>query len=127
MRPIASQSLPAALESTVILHRLPYAAQPAAGDAARAGRARGRRDAGYGQFQVQADFEAVLPHVVSLHVKDSVWRAAASEAPFVFGLVPAAAVDCLWPIGKRSRTDATTRGPCAVSTKAAAIIGKARA
>jgi len=90
MRPIASQSLPAALESTVILHRLPYPAQPAAGDAARAGRARGRRDAGYGQFQVQADFEAVLPHVGSVHVKDGISRAAASEAPSEFELVPAA-------------------------------------
>jgi sugar phosphate isomerase/epimerase len=38
---------------------------------------------------VQADFEAVLPHIVSVHVKDGVWRAAAGEAPWAFEFVPA--------------------------------------
>jgi len=49
--------------------------------------------AGHGPSQVQADFEAVLPHVVSVHVKDGVWREAAAPAvggaPSVFEFVPA--------------------------------------
>jgi sugar phosphate isomerase/epimerase len=47
--------------------------------------------AGHNLAQVRADFAAVLPHIVSLHVKDGVWRAAAEgEAP-VFEFVPAGA------------------------------------
>jgi sugar phosphate isomerase/epimerase len=49
--------------------------------------------AGHGPSQVQADFEAALPHVVSVHVKDGVWREAAASAvggvPAVFEFVPA--------------------------------------
>jgi sugar phosphate isomerase/epimerase len=45
--------------------------------------------AGHGPSQVRADFEAVLPHIVSVHVKDGVWREAAAGAPAVFELVPA--------------------------------------
>jgi sugar phosphate isomerase/epimerase len=49
--------------------------------------------AGHGPSQVQADFEAVLPHIVSVHVKDGVWRKAAASAvggaPAVFEFVPA--------------------------------------
>jgi sugar phosphate isomerase/epimerase len=49
--------------------------------------------AGHGPSQVLADFEAVLPHIVSMHVKDGVWREAAApavgNAPAVFEFVPA--------------------------------------
>jgi sugar phosphate isomerase/epimerase len=42
--------------------------------------------AGHNLAQVRADFVAVLPHIVSLHVKDGVWRAADG-----FEFVPAGA------------------------------------
>jgi len=45
--------------------------------------------AGHGPSQVQADLEAVLPHIVSVHVKDGVWREAVGSAPAVFEFVPA--------------------------------------
>jgi len=45
--------------------------------------------AGHGPSQVRADFEAVLPHIVSLHVKDGVWREATAGAPPSFEFVPA--------------------------------------
>jgi sugar phosphate isomerase/epimerase len=45
--------------------------------------------AGHGPSQVQADFEAVLPHIASVHVKDGIWQAAAGSAPAVFEFVPA--------------------------------------
>jgi sugar phosphate isomerase/epimerase len=45
--------------------------------------------AGHGPSQVHADFEAVLPHIVSVHVKDGIWRAAAAGAPPSFEFVPA--------------------------------------
>ena len=45
--------------------------------------------AGHGPSQVQADFEAVLPHIVSVHVKDGVWREAVGSTPSVFEFVPA--------------------------------------
>jgi len=45
--------------------------------------------AGHGPSQVQADFEAVLPHIVSVHIKDGFWREAAGSMPAVFEFVPA--------------------------------------
>jgi sugar phosphate isomerase/epimerase len=45
--------------------------------------------AGHGPAQVQADFEAALPHIVSVHVKDGVWRKPAGGAPADFEFVPA--------------------------------------
>ncbi len=47
--------------------------------------------AGHNLAQVRADFAAVLPHIVSLHVKDGVWRAAAGGEAAVFEFVPAGA------------------------------------
>ena len=44
--------------------------------------------AGHGRSQVQADFEAVLPHIVSVHVKDGVWREATGEAISIVEFVP---------------------------------------
>lgn len=40
--------------------------------------------AGHNLAQVRADFAAVLPHVVSLHVKDGVWRPTAGATAFEF-------------------------------------------
>lgn len=46
--------------------------------------------AGHNLTQVRTDFAAVLPHIVSLHVKDGVWRtAAAGSATPEFEFVPA--------------------------------------
>jgi len=48
--------------------------------------------AGHNLEQVRADFAAVLPYIVSLHVKDGVWRAAAgSSLAASFEFVPAGA------------------------------------
>ena len=54
---------------------------------------------GHGPSQVQADFEAVLPHIVSVHVKDGVWREAAGGAPWSSSLCRRATANCLWRIG----------------------------
>ncbi len=45
--------------------------------------------AGHDLAQVRADFEAVLPHIASLHVKDGVWRVAAGGTAAAFEFVPA--------------------------------------
>ncbi len=46
--------------------------------------------AGHDLSQVRADFSAVLPHIVSLHVKDGIWREApGSDAARSFEFVPA--------------------------------------
>ncbi len=46
--------------------------------------------AGHDLAQMRADFAAVLPHVVSLHVKDGLWRGAPGGSPVpVFEFVPA--------------------------------------
>ncbi len=45
--------------------------------------------AGHDAGQVAADFEAVLPHVLSLHVKDGIWRSTADGAGTTFEFVPA--------------------------------------
>ena len=97
MRPIASQSPLVALESTVISHGLPYPHNlrlaPRLGEVLRGGSVTLDTGnfgwAGHGPSQVPADFAAVLPNVVSVHVKDGVWRAAAGGGPSVFQFVPA--------------------------------------
>jgi sugar phosphate isomerase/epimerase len=45
--------------------------------------------AGHDLAQVRADFAAVSPYVVSLHVKDGVWRTPAAGAVAAFEFVPA--------------------------------------
>lgn len=45
--------------------------------------------AGHTADQVQADFEAVLPYIVNVHVKDGIWRPEAAAAPAAFEFVPA--------------------------------------
>jgi sugar phosphate isomerase/epimerase len=45
--------------------------------------------AGHGPSQVRVDFDAVLPHIVSVHVKDGVWPGVVGSAPAVFEFVPA--------------------------------------
>jgi|YNPNPStandDraft_1061719.scaffolds.fasta_scaffold24354_2 sugar phosphate isomerase/epimerase len=45
--------------------------------------------AGHAADQVQADFEAVLPYVVNIHVKDGIWRQGADPATTAFEFVPA--------------------------------------
>jgi sugar phosphate isomerase/epimerase len=45
--------------------------------------------AGHGPEQVQADFQALLPHIVNLHVKDGAWREATALAASSFEFTPA--------------------------------------